>query len=40
MEEKTFFEILDRFVDDGGLEFVQGERRVRVGRKSARRPTP
>ena len=35
MEEKTFFEILDRFVDDGCLEFVQGERRVRVGRKGA-----
>jgi cyclopropane-fatty-acyl-phospholipid synthase len=31
MEEKTFFEILDRFVDDGCLEFVQGERRVRAG---------
>jgi Cyclopropane fatty acid synthase and related methyltransferases len=35
MEEKTFFEILDRFVDDGCLEFVQGERRVRVGRNGA-----
>src|SRR5258708_25208897 len=33
MEEGTFFQILDRFVDDGCLEFVQGERRVRVGRK-------
>jgi cyclopropane-fatty-acyl-phospholipid synthase len=33
MEERIFFEILDRFVDDGCLEFVQGERRVRVGRK-------
>ena len=33
MEERIFFEILDRFIDDGSLEFVQGERRVRVGRK-------
>jgi len=35
MEEKTFFEILDRFVDDGCLEFVQGDRRVRVGRNGS-----
>jgi cyclopropane-fatty-acyl-phospholipid synthase len=35
MEERTFFEILDRFVGDGSLEFVQGDRRVRVGRKEA-----
>lgn len=34
MEERTFFEILDRFVDDGCLEFVQGERRTRVGQKN------
>jgi cyclopropane-fatty-acyl-phospholipid synthase len=33
MEERTFFEILDRFVDHGCLEFVQGERRTRAGRK-------
>jgi cyclopropane-fatty-acyl-phospholipid synthase len=33
VEEGTFFEILDRFVDDGSLEFIQGERRVRAGRK-------
>jgi len=33
MEEKIFFEILDRFVDDGCLEFVQGGQRVRAGRK-------
>lgn len=33
MEERIFFEILDRFVDDGCLEFVQGERRTRAGRK-------
>jgi cyclopropane-fatty-acyl-phospholipid synthase len=31
MEEKLFFEFLDRFVDDGCLEFVLGDRRVRVG---------
>jgi cyclopropane-fatty-acyl-phospholipid synthase len=35
MEERTFFEILDRFVDDGSLEFIQGERTVRVGRKES-----
>lgn len=33
MEERTFFEILDRFVDNGCLEFVQGEKRTRAGRK-------
>jgi cyclopropane-fatty-acyl-phospholipid synthase len=33
MEERTFFEILDRFVDNGCLEFVQGEQRTRAGRK-------
>lgn len=38
MEERTFFEILDRFVDDGCLEFVQGERRVRVGAKNETAP--
>jgi cyclopropane-fatty-acyl-phospholipid synthase len=32
MEERTFFEILGRFVDDGCLEFVHGEKRTRVGR--------
>ena len=32
MEERVFFEILDRFVDDASLEFVLGERRVRSGR--------
>ncbi|HUP59145.1 MAG TPA: class I SAM-dependent methyltransferase [Thermoanaerobaculia bacterium] len=35
MEERTFFEILDRCVDDGCLEFVQDERRVRVGCKES-----
>jgi hypothetical protein len=33
MEEKLFFELLDRFVTDGCLEFVQGGQSVRVGRK-------
>ena len=33
MEERIFFEILDRFVDDGSLEFIQGDRTTRVGRK-------
>ncbi|HEX6640501.1 MAG TPA: class I SAM-dependent methyltransferase [Thermoanaerobaculia bacterium] len=33
MEERTFFEIFDRFVDNGCLEFVQGEKRTRAGRK-------
>ena len=32
-EEQLFFVLLDRFVDDGCLEFVQGGRRTRVGRK-------
>ena len=35
MEERTFFEILDRFVDEGSLDFVHGERRVRVGQQDA-----
>jgi len=35
MEERTFFEVLDRFVDDGCLEFVQGDQTRRVGRNGA-----
>jgi cyclopropane-fatty-acyl-phospholipid synthase len=36
MEEKLFFDLLDRFVADACLEFVMGERRVKAGgRKSA-----
>jgi cyclopropane-fatty-acyl-phospholipid synthase len=35
MEEKTFFDLLDRCVDDGCVEFVQGDRRRRVGSKAA-----
>ena len=35
MAETAFFELLDRCVDDGCLEFVQGERRVRIGVKDA-----
>lgn len=35
MKERTFFELLDRCVEDGCLEFVLGERRIRVGRKDA-----
>jgi cyclopropane-fatty-acyl-phospholipid synthase len=31
MEERLFFELLDRFVVDASLEFLLGERRVRVG---------
>ncbi|MEK6301930.1 MAG: class I SAM-dependent methyltransferase [Acidobacteriota bacterium] len=31
MEERLFFELLDRFVVDARLEFLLGERRVRVG---------
>lgn len=33
MEERIFFEILDRFVDDGSVDFVQGGRTIRAGRK-------
>ena len=35
MEEKLFFDLLDRFLDDGSLEFVRDGRVVRVGRKDA-----
>jgi cyclopropane-fatty-acyl-phospholipid synthase len=35
MEEKLFFDLLDRFVDDGSLEFVRNGTRVRIGQKDA-----
>ena len=38
MEERVFFEILDRFVDDASLEFILNKRQMRSGRNQDAAP--
>ncbi|HEX4955255.1 MAG TPA: class I SAM-dependent methyltransferase [Thermoanaerobaculia bacterium] len=38
MEERLFFELLDRCVEDAGLEFLIGDRRVQVGARQVAPP--